>query len=172
MKKLFKKLFKKKKTQHYYDTNVWYEVAEKYKIKEQLWKYVKFFYSPSTLKQGVVIYGEIYGPGIQKGYDYGLKELKFSAFDLMIDGVYEQTWATESTITGFFDDMDHVPVLYEGTYNKDIVSQFVNEKIEGTKVPHEGVVVKHQSGQRNKIYKVINPEYLLYSEKHDIGESH
>lgn len=159
-------------SQGYYGTNVWYEVAEKYKIKEQLWKYVKFFYSPSNLQQGVVIYGEIYGPGIQKGYDYGLKELKFSAFDLMIDGVYEQTWATESTITGFFDDMDHVPVLYEGAYNKDIVSQFVNEKIEGTKVPHEGVVVKHQSGQRNKIYKVINPEYLIYSEKHNIGESH
>lgn len=161
-------------SQGFYDTNVWYEVADKYLIKEQLWNYVKTMYSPSTLKQGVVIYGEIYGPGIQKGYTYNLNELKFCVFDIMIDGVYEQTWSTEAIVEVFFKrtGVDHVPVLYEGFYDKDIVQQFVHDTIEGTKIPHEGVVVKHQSGERSKIFKVINPEYLIYSEKHNVGDSH
>ena len=161
-------------SQGYYDTNVWYDVAEKYLIKEQLWGYIEAMYSPSNLGQGVVIYGEIYGPGIQKGYDYGLKELQFDIFDIMIDGVYEQTWSTESIVEVFFKrpGVDHAQVLYQGFYNKDIVQHFVHDTIEGTKIPHEGVVVKHQSGQRNKIFKVINPEYLIYSEKHNVGDSH
>lgn len=161
-------------SQGFYDTNVWYEVADKYFIKEQLWNYVKAMYSPSMLKQGIVIYGEIYGPGIQKGYDYGLKELRLDIFDIMIDGVYEQTWSTESIVEVFFKrpGVDHAQVLYGGFYNKDIIQQFIHDTIEGTKIPHEGIVVKHQSGQRNKIFKVINPEYLIYSEKHNVGESH
>ena len=161
-------------SQGYYDTNVWYDVAEKYLIKEQLWNYIEAMYSPNNLGQGVIIYGEIYGPGIQKGYDYGLKELQFDIFDMMVDGVYEQTWVVESVVEVFFKrpGVNHVPVLYEGIYDNDIIQQFVQDNIEGTKIPHEGVVVKYQSGQRNKIFKVINPEYLIYSEKHNVGDSH
>jgi hypothetical protein len=44
--------------------------------------------------------------------------------------------------------------------------------IEGTKVPHEGVVVKCLSGERNKVGKVINPDYLIYGEKNNVGDSH
>ena len=47
-----------------------------------------------------------------------------------------------------------------------------NNFIEGTKVPHEGVVVKHISGDRKKIGKIINPDYLIFSEKHNVGDSH
>ena len=47
-----------------------------------------------------------------------------------------------------------------------------NNFIEGTKVPHEGIVIKHQTGERQKIAKVINPDYLIYSEKHNVGDSH
>jgi hypothetical protein len=44
--------------------------------------------------------------------------------------------------------------------------------IEGTKVPHEGVVVKSITGVRSKVSKVINPGYLIASEKHNFGDSH
>jgi hypothetical protein len=47
-----------------------------------------------------------------------------------------------------------------------------NNNIEGTKVPHEGIVIKHVSGDRRKVAKVINPDYLIYGEKHDVGDSH
>jgi hypothetical protein len=42
----------------------------------------------------------------------------------------------------------------------------------GTKVPHEGVVVKHIYGERHKVGKVINPDYSIYGEKHNVGDSH
>jgi hypothetical protein len=47
-----------------------------------------------------------------------------------------------------------------------------NNFIAESKVPHEGVVVKHISGDRSKVAKVINPDYLIYGEKHDVGDSH
>ena len=48
----------------------------------------------------------------------------------------------------------------------------VNNFIPGTKVPHEGIVVKGINGERNKVSKVINNDYLLYGEKNEIGDSH
>jgi len=47
-----------------------------------------------------------------------------------------------------------------------------NTFVYGTKILHEGIVVKHVSGERNKIAKVINPDYLIYGEKHDVGDGH
>jgi hypothetical protein len=47
-----------------------------------------------------------------------------------------------------------------------------NNNIEGTKVPHEGVVVKSVTGDRHKVGKVINPDYSIFSEKHNVGDSH
>jgi hypothetical protein len=44
--------------------------------------------------------------------------------------------------------------------------------IQGTKVPHEGVVVKSLDGSRHKIAKIINPDYLIASEKNNYGDSH
>jgi RNA ligase (TIGR02306 family) len=57
-------------SQGFFSTDVWREIAEKYNIKEKLWNYVKLP-SIEDIGDGVVIYGEIYGPGIQKNYDYG-----------------------------------------------------------------------------------------------------
>jgi hypothetical protein len=47
-----------------------------------------------------------------------------------------------------------------------------NNFIEGSKVPQEGIVIKDVSGERSKIAKVINPDYLIYGEKHNVGDSH
>jgi hypothetical protein len=48
----------------------------------------------------------------------------------------------------------------------------VNNFIPKTKVPHEGIVVKSITGERSKISKVINNDYLIYSEKHNVEDSH
>jgi hypothetical protein len=47
-----------------------------------------------------------------------------------------------------------------------------NNFITGTKVPEEGIVIKHQTGVREKVAKVINPDYLIFAEKHNVGDSH
>lgn len=159
-------------SQGYYETNVWYEIAEKYKLKAKLWDYVKVRASIDEIDAGVVIYGEIYGPGIQKNYDYGLKELEFTVFDITWNNQYENVFRTEHIAKNVMM-LPHVPILYTGAWSQKIQDDLTfNNYIEGTKIPHEGIVIKHVSGERDKVAKVINPDYLIYGEKHDVGDSH
>jgi len=158
-------------SQGFYSTDVWRTVAEDYNIESKLWEYVKKYYTPERLGSGIVIYGEIYGHGIQKNYDYGLTDIQFAGFDVEINSVY-QPFFTERSL---FDELDlpKVDLLYTGPWNKEIQDSFVfNNFIENTKVPHEGIVVKCLSGERQKVAKVINPDYLIYGEKNNVGDSH
>lgn len=161
-------------TQGFYSTDVWREVADKYDIKNKLWHFAKSV-DLSTFEEvgsGIVLYGEIYGPGIQKNYDYGLKELEFAGFDITLNGKYQNTIRTRHIITAALS-LPHVPELLVASWSQEMQDKFTfNNFIEGTKVPHEGIVIKHVSGQREKIAKVINPDYLIYGEKHDVGDSH
>ena len=162
-------------SQGFYDTNVWYDIEKKYNIKEKLWKYVRYGDADMgtvDIGDGITIYGEIYGAGIQKGYDYGLKEIEFAGFDIKRNGEYLDTFDAYVTFTSVLD-LQYVPSLYFGNWSKEIQDKFVfNNCIEGTKVPHEGIVIKHHTGNRSKVAKVINPDYLIYSEKHNVGDSH
>ena len=158
-------------SQGFYSTDVWRTVADEYKIKEKLWDYVKTYFIPQHLGSGVVIYGEIYGHGIQKNYEYGLNDIKFAGFDVEINGEYKDF----SIERGIFNTLDlpTVEVLYKGNWSKEEQDKHVfGNFIEGTKVPHEGVVVKSVTGERNKVAKVINPDYLIYGEKNNVGDSH
>jgi RNA ligase (TIGR02306 family) len=158
-------------SQGYYGTDVWKEVADKYNIKENLWALFRNYKEVGDIKEGIIIYGEIFGPGIQKNYDYGLAELKYNGFDVQIDGEYcdvKRSFMLQTML-----GLDYVPVLYYGKWSQEVQDSFVfNNFIEGTKVPHEGVVIKHISGNRHKVGKVINPDYLIYGEKNDVGDSH
>ena len=157
-------------SQGFYDTDVWRTVAEKLNIKDKLWEFVKQ-HGTAIIGEGFIIYGEIYGAGIQKNYDYGLKDIEFAGFDVVIDGCYENVFYTEHVFNIL--GLPHVPILYIGAWSQEIQDKFVfNNFIEGTKVPHEGIVIKLVSGERNKVAKVINPDYLIYGEKHNVGDSH
>jgi RNA ligase (TIGR02306 family) len=160
-------------SQGFYDTDVWRTVADKYFIKDRLWSYVKI-YGPEIIGSGVILYGEIYGPGIQKNYDYGLatNDIRFAGFDVVEDGDYLTTHYTKHMIEDILN-LPHVPELYVGNWSQEIQDRYAfNNNIEGTKVPHEGIVIKAVSGERNRVAKVINPDYLIYGEKHDVGDSH
>jgi hypothetical protein len=158
-------------SQGFYSTDVWRTIADEYKIKEKLWEYVKEYFIPQHLGSGVVIYGEIYGHGIQKNYDYGLQEIKFAGFDVEIDGTYQSFFNERSILDTL--DLPKVELLYSGLWDKGTQDRFVfNNFIDGTKVPHEGIVVKCLSGDRHKVAKVINPDYLIYGEKNNVGDSH
>jgi RNA ligase (TIGR02306 family) len=75
-------------SQGFYDTNVWYDIEKKYDIKKKLWDYVKSNTMEPEIGDGITLYGEIYGAGIQKGYDYGLTEIKFVGFDVKENSEY------------------------------------------------------------------------------------
>jgi RNA ligase (TIGR02306 family) len=159
-------------TQGFYDTDVWRTIANELDIKSKLWGYVKAVYTPETLGIGFIIHGEIYGKGIQKNYEYGLDTIKFAGFDIEENSIYLSP--IESNATFHFDlELDYVPVLDINNWSQELQDKYTfNQFIDGTKVPHEGIVIKHITGDRKRVAKVINPDYLIYAEKKDVGDSH
>jgi len=159
-------------SQGFYSTDVWRTIAEKYNIEEKLWNQAKKRIGCKDLGSGLVLYGEIYGAGIQKNYTYSLEDIQFEGFDLTVNGEYLPAEVTVHEIVNMLQ-LPHVEVLYTGTWLQEIQDNWVfNNFIEGTKVPHEGIVIKDISGDRKKVAKVINPDYLIYGEKNDVGDSH
>ena len=158
-------------SQGFYSTDVWRTIADVYEIKSKLWKFVKTFNEPELLGDGLIIYGEIYGHGIQKNYDYGLGDIKVAGFDVELNGKYLPYHDEKNIFESL--ELPRVEVLYMGPWTKEEQDKHVfNNMIKGTKVPHEGVVVKSVTGERTKVGKVINPDYLIYGEKNNVGDSH
>jgi RNA ligase (TIGR02306 family) len=158
-------------SQGFYDTDVWQTIAEKYNIREKLWDMFKLSKRYYNIEDSIVIYGEIYGAGIQKNYDYGLSDIDYVGFDTTINGEYCD--ASRSFIIQNELGLPYVPVLAVDNWSQELQDNLVfNNFIKGTKVPHEGIVIKALNGDRHKVAKVINPDYLIYGEKHNIGDSH
>ena len=158
-------------SQGFYGTDVWADINKRMGIKEKLWMYA-IEYGPKVIGEGIVLYGEIYGAGIQKNYEYNSSKTDFMGFDIMIDGKYMPSYDAWNIITTELE-LSYVPILSYGYWSQEVQDSFVfNNFIEGSKVPHEGIVIKYHTGERNKIAKVINPDYLIYGEKHNIGDSH
>ena len=159
-------------SQGFYSTDVWKTIADKYNIREKLWEFFKMYKEYYNIKEGIIIYGEIYGAGIQKNYDYGLKDIEYAGFDVTINGEYYDT-PKSFDIQAMRLGLPYVPTLGFCRWSQEIQDKFVfNNFIEGTKVPHEGIVIKAVDGNRHKVAKVINPDYLIYGEKHNVGDSH
>ena len=156
----------------FYDTNVWYDIEKKYNIKQKLWDYVKSEAMEPEIGGGITLYGEIYGAGIQKGYDYGLKEIEFVGFDVKENGEYLDPINSKLLIKDILD-LPYVEILHFGNWSQEVQDKYVfNNNIKGTKVPEEGIVIKYLTGAREKVAKVINPDYLIFAEKHNVGDSH
>lgn len=138
----------------FYDKNVYSEAVINYDLKNRLPK-------------GWVVYGEIYGDGIQKGYNYDCKagERKFVAFDLMCNGRY----ISPSSFRAYCNlwAIPRVPHLGDITYNRERMKAWSD----GPSILHakekvrEGVVIKatieSESSIGRKMLKIINDGYLL-----------
>jgi RNA ligase (TIGR02306 family) len=159
-------------SQGFYDTNVWYDIEKKYNIKQKLWDYVKDELYDVNIGDGITLYGEIYGAGIQKGYDYGLSEIKFAGFDVKETGEYLSVINSKLLIVDILK-LPYVDILYYGNWSQEVQDKYTfNNFIPNTKVPEEGIVIKHHTGERQKVAKVINPDYLIFAEKYNVEDSH
>lgn len=102
----------------------------------------------------LILYGEIYGANIQKGFDYGKEEPDFKIFALLVDG-YASNKYTE------------VPLLYRGEwgYIKNRLSAFFDQKHPDGTI-QEGIVISEvMPGATALRYKYINSEYLAQKYK-------
>lgn len=153
----------------FYSTDVWKEIADNHNFKDRLWNYAKAI-GKESLGNGIILYGEIYGKGIQKYYDYNRENLAIAFFDIELNGKYVDREFFELILNNLF--LPSVDVLYRGKFNKELIPTFFTN-IENSKIPHEGIVVSSVTGDRNKICKYINPAYLEFqSKKEDSTDFH
>lgn len=149
----------------YYDKNFYAEIVRKYSLAERLPK-------------GAVIYGEIYGSSIQKGYNYGLPTTReLVVFDIQTLNNQEKTTIikdkTEMVYVGNEQfqamvrdlNLPTCPEVFRGKFkdcNVELLKQGPSVLCPEQKV-REGIVVKSliEHPVVRKVAKIINPEYLL-----------
>ncbi len=139
----------------FYDTNVYAEAVKKYELR-------------SILKEGEVVYGEIYGSGIQKNYDYGCKEgeHKLAIFDAMVGGEYID--ASDLLLFCANKGLPKVGELYRGKFDIHVIKEILkgNSRMVPSQKVIEGGVIKPLTEVGTpylgrKVLKLINDEYLL-----------
>lgn len=145
--------------------NLYCDIAKKYSLKEKVPK-------------SEVVYGEIVGPNIQKGYSYGLSENELVVFDIMktvaSDGMPYERYKDFHDVQLQCKEMGvkTVPVLATCTWGQVKMENYLPaEFIGGDSVfnpdqkVREGVVIRaiQETGCRigRMMIKYINPEYLL-----------
>lgn len=110
-------------------------------------------------KKNIVIQGEVVGPGIQ-GNKLKLKEFRIYIFNLLIDGVIQDT----NTLIKFCNEFGfkHVPILdlnYKLPKTGELLQEFATDSSKISNVLREGVVIRNY---KDKIsFKAISPEFLL-----------
>lgn len=151
----------KRTSDNFYSDNVYWQMVDKYNIKK-------------ILKEGEVLYGECYGHGIQKGYNYGCKEgqLELVVIDIMVDGKYLDL--DDMRKFCIERELPYVPVLYYGPFNEErLIKLSQGESVlSPSQKIREGVVVKPLLEEQHprigrKILKYINDEYLLLKNNSD-----
>ena len=142
----------------YYDTNIYWEMAEKYHmfdvLKDILINHPEF--------EWVTIQGETYGEGVQKN-TYDIQGHDFRAFNL-IDSVIGRWNSVEmQELLEIKYDIPCVPILDSAFVMPDTVEElhdYVNSmpSVINNKMK-EGIVFRTQDGIQS--FKCVSPEYLL-----------
>ena len=142
----------------FHESNIYWELAEKYNIKEVLTKF-----AIDNKYNRVVLQGE--GVGNVQGNPYKLKENDLYVFNLIIDGVRLGTMEMKKfcELNGF----KSVPIIDESYKTKNTMEEM---KLEADgyselnqNVKREGFVYRSLDGQKS--FKNVSREYLL---KHNI----
>lgn len=116
--------------------------------------------------KNIILFGEIYGHGVQD-LTYDLKDKKdFLAFDITIDNKFLD-WNLFRTYCSMHN-VPIVPIVYDGPFNIEKVKELRTGKSMIASHMREGIVIRPEhegffnmkSQQGRKILKAINPEYL------------
>ena len=146
----------------YHDTNVYWEMAEKYDVKNKMIKMFETF-GDDDLKY-IVLQGETYGESVQ-GNKYGLTERRIAFFNLKTN--VGDTWDTLSMkryLNAF--DLPTVPVLDYFYTLPDTVEEILNDATGystiNNSVLREGLVLRRKD-EFGKIisFKAVSPEFLM-----------
>ena len=158
-------------TKGFYATDIWTEMSIKYNLEKKLWDLVKNISVDLSIGKGVILYGEVFGAGVQgEHYNYGLDHRELTFFDIEIDGKYQDVLTFTDILTSDLE-LTIVEELFLGNWRKEAQDSYEYGHFIGiSHVPHEGVVVKDVSGNRRKVSKIVNPAYLIFGEKNNIED--
>lgn len=162
----------------FYDTNNFYDfninpdeffleiVDKKYNIKNSLWNTVKSL-GKNFIKDEFTIYGVLYGKNVHLHYNYGLETIEFVGCDIFEN----KNYVAPDAVKLIFDNqlnLPHIEILHTGEWSKSLQEQYSMDtiRIDDNDIPHAGIVIKHVSGDRNKIETIYNPKFRDYIEKH------
>lgn len=142
----------------YYDTNIYWEMAQKYNMYDVLSRLL----DELPAAEWVTIQGETYGEGVQRN-TYGLTDHDFMAFNLITsnEGRWNSCHMKNTLENGF--NIPCVPILDTEYVLPDTVEElraYVNSKpsvINGEM--KEGIVCRSPDGIHS--FKCVSPEYLL-----------
>lgn len=142
----------------YYDSNVYWEMAQKYNIFEVLSKMLD--YNPS--EEWITIQGETYGEGVQRR-DYSMNGHDFAAFNLVFSTKGRIGTMEMINILSHYN-VPCVPVVEEEMKinqfeNVDVILNYAegNSKIDGQ--PREGIVFRSIDGAKS--FKAVSNSFLI-----------
>lgn len=144
--------------ENFYDGNVYWEMAEKYNIKENLISLM------DDNIEYIILQGETYGAGIQKR-DYSMKNHDFAAFNLIVklenqEPIRYNSVDMERILTPL--GIPSVPILdtafkIPATCDELLKIAEGNSVIDGKM--REGIVIRSKDGQRS--FKAVSNPFLL-----------
>lgn len=120
----------------------------------------------------VVVFGEIFGDGVQDlTYGHGKGKRSFRVFDILVDGEYADYWDMRDLLddvqaeTGIA--LEEVPILYIGPFSHDsVITHTRGTTTFGSVHMREGIVIRplferYHDRLGRVILKSINEDYLL-----------
>lgn len=134
--------------------NVYWQMAVEYNIENALRKIAKEYNADR-----IVLQGETYGEGVQ-GNPYKLKERRFAAFNLIINGNRLDSVEAMNILKEY--DIPFVPIIDSNYYLPKDMETFKLEAdgiSEISNVKREGFVYRSKDG--NQSFKNVSREYLL-----------
>jgi RNA ligase (TIGR02306 family) len=123
----------------------------------------------------VILFGEIYGQGIQGSFNYGRKGLAYAAFDLMLNGEYVSPAALSALLKQY--DIPGAPVNYIGEFVPELIQYHVDAPSSLTTTHiREGVVIRPLNERRDArhgrvVAKWLNPAYLVKKSEDKIEDN-
>ena len=165
-------LFRMKRPQHPHkiEACMWWKTAEKYNLEEKLGDAYLVRQAFDSTLAGFIVYGEVYGAGVQDLTYDAPDSVRFAAFDVKrVDKDGTSSWLNATHFDAFCDLylIPKVPDLHRGPWKEELraladgpTTLFVPE----TK-PHirEGIVIKSatEMGPNRRILKLVSQAYLL-----------
>jgi hypothetical protein len=150
-------VFDKPDKECFYDTNVYMEMAEKYKVENVLRDLLETQFKDSDW---VTIQGETYGEGIQKR-NYSIKEHDFRAFNLITSQNGRLNSVEAAEILKPYG-IQWVPIIDENYILPDTVEELLaaatGESVLDS-LPREGFVFRDEFGIQS--FKAVSNEFLI-----------